>query len=200
MARDGDLAAPRGTLSTRMARRDNLRRGSRRASAPPPPKRRKPQATGWRLWLRRAAVWGGALALVGALVLGISVAVAYRSLPTYSALKSSQVGQTIVVRAADGTEIVTLGPSYGHWIPYSEIPQVMKDAMVSIEDRRFRSHFGVDPLGIARAVYASVRDQEGPRAPSTIRSPSSAGTKSGAAAGRRSSSGRCSPPRRRWSW
>jgi penicillin-binding protein 1A len=146
-----------------------LRRGSRRSSAPPPPrKRRKPEATGWRLWLRRAAVWGGALALMGTLVLGISVAVAYRSLPTYSALKSSQVGQTIVVRAADGTEIVTLGPSYGHWIPYSEIPQVMKDAMVSIEDRRFRSHFGVDPIGIARAVFVAIRDQDRARATSTI--------------------------------
>ncbi|MCA1662457.1 MAG: PBP1A family penicillin-binding protein [Novosphingobium sp.] len=151
-----------------MPRRDNLRRGSRRANAPPPPKRRKPQATGWRLWARRAAVWGGVFALFGALVVGISVAVAYRSLPTYAALKSSQVGQTIVVRAADGTEIVTLGPSYGHWIPYAEIPPVMKDAMVSIEDRRFRSHFGVDPIGIARAIYVSLRDSEGPRATSTI--------------------------------
>ena len=151
-----------------MPRSDNLRRGSRRASAPPPKKRRKPEPTGWRLWLRRALVWGGAFALLGLFVTGISVAMAYRSLPTYSALKRSQVGQTIVVRAADGTEIVTLGPSYGQWIPYSDIPQTMKDAMVSIEDRRFRSHLGIDPIGIARAVFVSVRDQEGARATSTI--------------------------------
>ena len=151
-----------------MPRSDNLRRGSRRASAPPPKKRRKPEPTGWRLWLRRAFVWGGAFALVGLFVTGISVAMAYRSLPTYSALKRSQVGQTIVVRAADGTEIVTLGPSYGQWISYSEIPQTMKDAMVSIEDRRFRLHLGIDPIGIARAVFVSVRDQEGARATSTI--------------------------------
>ena len=151
-----------------MARKDNLRRGSRRAGAPPPKKPGKPQPVGWRLWLRRLAVWGAGFALVGAMILGISVAVAARSLPSYSALKSSQVGQTIVVRAADGTEIVTLGPSYGHWIPYSQIPQPMKDAMVSIEDRRFRSHFGVDPIGLARAVFVAVRDQKGARATSTI--------------------------------
>ena len=143
-----------------------MRRGSRRSAPPPPP--RKPQPVGWRLWLRRTAVWGGGLALVGALFLALAVVFTARSLPSYAALKSSQVGQTIVVRAADGSEIVTLGPSYGHWIPNSQIPQVMKDAMVSIEDRRFRSHLGIDPLGIARAVFVSVRDQEGARATSTI--------------------------------
>ena len=120
------------------------------------------------MWLRRAALWGGALALVGAIFLGVAVAVTARSLPGYASLKSSQVGQTIVVRAADGTEIVTLGPSYGHWIPSSQIPQVMKDAMISIEDRRFRSHFGVDPLGLGRAVFVSLRDTRGARATSTI--------------------------------
>ena len=123
------------------------------------------------MWLRRAALWGGALALVGAIFLGVAVAVTARSLPGYASLKSSQVGQTILVRAADGTEIVTLGPSYGHWIPSSQIPQVMKDAMISIEDRRFRSHFGVDPLGLGRAVFVSLRDTRGARATST--SPSS---------------------------
>ena len=154
-----------------MARNDNLRRGSRRSAAPPSkPPRKTPRAApvGWRLWLRRFVIWGGALALVGAVFLGVAVAVTARSLPGYASLKSSQVGQTIVVRAADGTEIVTLGPSYGHWIPSSQIPQVMKDAMISIEDRRFRSHIGVDPLGLGRAVFVSLRDAKGAKATSTI--------------------------------
>ena len=150
-----------------MARNDNLRRGSRRRSSPPPPPRKAP-LLGWRLWLRRLAIWGGALALLGVLFVGVAVAVTARSLPSYAALKSSQVGQMIVVRAADGTEIVTLGPSYGHWVPNAQIPQVMKDAMISIEDRRFRSHIGVDPLGLGRAVFVSLRDDKGARATSTI--------------------------------
>ncbi len=145
-----------------------MRRGSRRSSAPPPKPPRKPPAQGWRLWLRRAVLWGGALALVGTIFLGVAVAVTARSLPGYAALKSSQVGQMIVVRAADGTEIVTLGPSYGHWVPSAQIPQVMKDAMISIEDRRFRSHIGIDPLGLGRAVFVSLRDARGARATSTI--------------------------------
>jgi len=103
-------------------------------------------------WLRRLLVWGAAVALLGVIVVGVAVAVTARSLPSYQQLKSSQNGQMVVVRARDGSELVSLGPSYGKWLPYSQIPQVMKDAMVSVEDRRFRSHFGLDPIGIVRAL------------------------------------------------
>ena len=65
----------------------------------------------------------------------------------------------IVMRARDGSQLVSIGPSYGKWLPYEQIPRVMRDAMVSVEDRRFRSHIGVDPLGIARAF--SVRFTKG---------------------------------------
>ena len=94
------------------------KRGSRRAAAEaqrrqssrrPSGKRRPERAaerTGWRLWLRRGVIWGGALALLGVLFLGLAVVFASRSLPSYSALKATQPGQTIVVRARDGSEIV----------------------------------------------------------------------------------------------
>ena len=130
--------------------------------------KRKPPRTGWRLWLRRLFVWGGAAALLGVLFLGLAVAFASRSLPSYSALKATQPGQTIVVRARDGSEIVELGPSYGKWLDSSEIPQVMKDAMISVEDRRFFSHPGVDPIGLARAVYVWVTGENRLQATSTI--------------------------------
>jgi penicillin-binding protein 1A len=110
-------------------------------------------------WFRRLAVWGAAFGLLAIVVLAVAVAVTARSLPSYQELRASQVGQMVVVRARDGTELVSLGPSYGKWLPYDEIPQVMKDAMVSVEDRRFRSHFGIDPIGILRAVR--VRTTEG---------------------------------------
>ena len=135
---------------------------SRGGRTPPPP------ATGWRRWLRRLFVWGAAFALLGVMILGISVFVAARSLPDYAALKTSQVGQMIVVRARDGTELVSLGPSYGRWMPYSRIPQVMKSAMVSVEDRRFRSHIGVDPLGIARSIWVRIESGSFKQGGSTI--------------------------------
>lgn len=81
------------------------------------------------------------------------VAVAYSDLPEYDALKSSPNGQMIRVHALDGSTIISMGPSYGEWIKYDDIPPVMIDAMVSIEDKRFRSHIGVDPIGIARSFF-----------------------------------------------
>src|SRR5688572_32615929 len=148
-----------------------LRRGARTAnrgrSEPPrkPPSRPVPR---WRIWLKRLFMWGGALAALLLLALGTSVYFAARNMPGYTTLMNSQVGQTIVVRARDGSEIVALGPSYGQWLYSDEIPQVMKDAMVAVEDRRYYSHIGVDPLGLVRAVYVAFRDGTQVRATSTI--------------------------------
>ena len=145
------------------------KRGSRRGSSASstksePAKQRGPVAK----WMRRILIWGGALALLGALFLGLAVAFAARSLPSYHQLQATQNAQTIVVRARDGTEIVSLGPSYGKWLDSHEIPQVMKDAMVAVEDRRYYSHFGVDALGLARAVYTAVTGDKRVSATSTI--------------------------------
>ncbi len=116
---------------------------------------RKPQK-GWFAKLFRVGLFVG---LLGIMALVAAVSVAYSTLPGYEELKQSPNGQMIRVRAADGTVIVSLGPSFGTWLPYNQIPAIMSNAMVSVEDRRFRSHFGVDPIGIARSV--AVRVQRG---------------------------------------
>ena len=96
--------------------------------------------------------------LVALIALAVAVAVAMNSLPTYSDLiRRNDLGQMIRVRAADGSVLVSMGPSFGKWLPYDRIPQVMKAAMIDVEDRRFRSHIGVDPIGIARAVKVRVQ-------------------------------------------
>lgn len=109
--------------------------------------------------MRGAVIWGVALAVLATIFLATAVYMTARELPGYTQLKSSQVGQTIVVRARDGTEIVSLGPSYGRWLPYENIPQEMKDAIVSVEDRRFRRHIGIDPIGVVRSLM--VRAESG---------------------------------------
>ena len=138
--------------------------------APPPRSSRpdKPEPSRLRRFMRRLFVWGIAFALLGAMALGVAVALTARSLPSFSELKGSQVGQTIVVRARDGSELVALGPSYGRWLSSGEIPQVMRTAMVSVEDRRYYSHFGIDPLGLARAGFVSLSSGKSVRATSTI--------------------------------
>lgn len=126
------------------------------------------QKSRFRRFIGRLFVWGAAAALLGVMAVGIAVAVAMQSLPTYSEMKSSQAGQMIVVRARDGAELVSLGPSYGKWMAYEDIPQVMKDAMVSVEDRRYRSHIGVDPIGVARSLMVRVESGHWRQGGSTI--------------------------------
>jgi penicillin-binding protein 1A len=152
------MADKRGARSRQ--RRENERR--RREE----PARRN--ASGWRLWLRRLIVWGVSLGLVGVFALACAVFFAARSMPSYTALMGRQNGQTIVVRARDGSEIVELGPNYGEWLGWNQIPQSMKDAMVAVEDRRFYSHIGVDPIGLARAVFVWATGNHRLGATSTI--------------------------------
>ena len=96
-------------------------------------------------------------ALLGLLALIVAVAVATAYLPSYSDLtRRSDLGQMIRVRAANGAVLVSLGPSFGQWLPYDQIPAEMRAAMISVEDKRFRGHLGVDPIGIARSVKVRI--------------------------------------------
>ena len=106
-----------------------------------------------RLILRVVLIGGGAA--LAALVIAVLVTMA--SLPAFSSMMQKPNGQTVRVHAADGTVLVTLGPSYGDWLPYDRIPQVMRDSIVAVEDRRFYSHPGVDPIGVARMLYVAKR-------------------------------------------
>ncbi len=108
-------------------------------------------------------------ALLGVLGLIVAVAVAAAYLPSYSDLtKRSDLGQTIRVRAANGTVLLSLGPSFGRWLPYEQIPAEMRAALISTEDRRFRSHIGVDPIGIGRAIASAAVKNHRVSATSTI--------------------------------
>jgi penicillin-binding protein 1A len=108
-------------------------------------------------------------ALLGILALVVAVAVATAYLPSYSDLtKRSDLGQMIRVRAANGAVLVSLGPSFGKWLPYDQIPPEMRAAIISTEDRRFRSHIGVDPIGIARSLAVRVQSGHWRQGGSTI--------------------------------
>ncbi|WP_420142535.1 transglycosylase domain-containing protein [Sphingomonas sp.] len=93
----------------------------------------------------------GFLALLALLVVAVMATMA--SLPSFSELMQKPNGQTVRVHAADGTLLVSLGPSYGEWIPHDRIPAAMREAIVAVEDRRFYGHLGVDPIGVARSAY-----------------------------------------------
>src|SRR3954466_3283205 len=111
----------------------------------------------------------GYAALLSVLALIVAVAVAVAYLPGYGELtKRNDLGQMIRVRAANGQVLVSLGPSFGKWLPYDQIPPEMRAAMISTEDRRFRSHIGVDPIGIGRALASAFSKGRRVSATSTI--------------------------------
>jgi penicillin-binding protein 1A len=121
-----------------------------------------------RRWIVLAFKIGFGLAIVGLVVVGIFVAIARKQIDSFENLKSSPNGQMVRVRAADGTVIQSLGPSFGRWITVSELPKEMKDAMVAVEDRRFYYHPGVDPIGITRSFYVRATRGKWAQGGSTI--------------------------------
>lgn len=114
----------------------------------------------------KIGIYAGVVALVA---LVVAVGIAMSSLPSYQELvRRDDLGQMIRVRAADGSVIVSLGPSFGEWLGHDEIPDVMKDAMLAVEDRRYHMHPGVDPIGLARAVKVRVERGHWAQGGSTI--------------------------------
>ena len=108
-------------------------------------------------------------AILGLLALVVAVAVATAYLPSYGQLtKRSDLGQMVRVRAANGQVLLSLGPSFGRWLPYDQIPPEMRAAIISTEDRRFRSHIGVDPIGIARSIEVRLASGHWRQGGSTI--------------------------------
>ena len=113
----------------------------------------------FKIWFWRLFKAGLVVGLLATIALVVAVYTVRSSLPGFEDLKSSPNGQMIRVLDVSGKELFSMGPSYGEWLEYDEIPQVMKDAMIAVEDRRYDSHFGVDPIGLARVF--KVRLEEG---------------------------------------
>ncbi len=63
---------------------------------------------------------------------------------------------SITLTAADGTPIARRGAIIGAPVDAATLPAHVREAFVAIEDRRFYSHWGIDPRGIARAAWANV--------------------------------------------
>jgi penicillin-binding protein 1A len=63
---------------------------------------------------------------------------------------------SITLLAADGTPIARRGAIIGAPVDAATLPAHVRNAFVAIEDRRFYSHWGIDPRGIARAAWANL--------------------------------------------
>lgn len=77
-----------------------------------------------------------------------------------SNLRPTQGRQEVYLARLEPVEIAQINPETGEDrlpIAYEEVPQALLDAVVAVEDQRFYSHFGVDPIGILRAAWANIQ-------------------------------------------
>ncbi|WP_173518320.1 PBP1A family penicillin-binding protein [Ensifer sesbaniae] len=102
----------------------------------------------------RSSRWKVAMgvALLACLLLPGSVLVwALKDVP-WSEIRDGNLKPIVVLETADGGPLVRQGPYQGPYAQYGEFPPQLIDAVLSIEDRRFMDHFGIDLRGIGRAL------------------------------------------------
>lgn len=114
----------------------------------------------WLQWLLRLTGWAFGLAIAGALavamVIAVALAMAYPNLPDISDLADYRPKLPMRVYSAEGALLGEFGEERRNLTPIGEIPKVMKDAVLAIEDTRFFQHGGVDYKGVLRAGLANL--------------------------------------------
>ena len=120
-------------------------------SATPAP---SPRPTGLRRHWKPALLALSASMVAGALLLGGTALWLMPQLPPLDRVTDYQPRQPLAVVTSDGVEIAQFGAERRQFVPIAEIPKLMRDALLSVEDTRFYEHHGIDPKGLARAVVA----------------------------------------------
>jgi len=131
-----------------------------------PPRERKPRASRGGSKRRsksrgtfrigRLFYWGVVLGLWAAIaVVGVIIYVGAH-LPPIQSLEIPKRPPTIQIVGLDGTVLASRGEMAGTNVALKDLPPYLPKAFIAIEDRRFYSHYGVDPIGIARAAVTNV--------------------------------------------
>jgi len=130
---------------------------------PTPSEKKTPQAapSGAAMhWAWKALLWAVGLAFAGlaagVCLLAIALAVAFPNLPDISDLSDYRPKLPLRVFSAEGDMLGEFGEERRHLTPISEIPKIMSNAVLAIEDARFYQHGGVDYIGVIRAGLANV--------------------------------------------
>lgn len=110
-----------------------------------------------------------AVAVVGGVAFGGWVASVVEETPDIRSLRPKPAGAVSTVYAADGTRLGFITADILRTpIPGNRIPQVMKEATVAIEDRRFYRHRGVDYVGVVRAALTNLAEDRTAQGGSTL--------------------------------
>ncbi len=104
----------------------------------------------------RLFYWGAVLGLWAAIaVVGVVVWVGAH-LPAIQSLEIPKRPPTIQITGYDGSVLASRGEMPGANVALKDLPPYLPKAFIAIEDRRFYSHYGVDPVGIARAAVTNI--------------------------------------------
>ncbi|MFM7532577.1 MAG: penicillin-binding protein 1A [Rubrivivax sp.] len=126
----------------------------------PPPEAAAPAPR--RSWLARGLLGLAGIVIGGGLsalmLVALALALAYPNLPEVGSLTDYRPKLPLRVLAADGQLLGEFGEERRSYVPIGEIPQVMKQAVLAIEDANFYRHGGVDFKGVARAALAQFSE------------------------------------------
>jgi penicillin-binding protein 1A len=101
--------------------------------------------------------WAVTLSVWAVVVLAGLTAYVWFSLDTKSLFRIPEREPGMIVLAANGDVIAERGAFFGDEVRLDELPVYLPQAVIAIEDRRFHNHFGIDPVGLARAMMANYR-------------------------------------------
>jgi len=147
------------------ARRSTMARGPSsggggKASAAPRKKTRTPKTRFGFTWmgLVKKTIYYGLVLGVWAAIAGLGVVAYYAyDLPDPNKGFAETRRPMVIVQAADGSEISRAGDLYGQAVRLSDLPSALPAAILATEDRRFYEHFGVDLIGLARAMVVNIQ-------------------------------------------
>jgi penicillin-binding protein 1A len=107
-------------------------------------------------WATRKLVRVAMLAILVVGVGGVGVFGYFLSkLPPLDELEVPSRPATVRILAENGTLITTRGEKNGEALTLDEMPAYLPQAVIAIEDRRFYWHYGIDPIGLMRALYVN---------------------------------------------
>lgn len=106
---------------------------------------------------KRIAYWAAVLSVWGLILVGIGTVYIAWDLPDVDEAIAATRKPTIRVVTRDGIELARRGDRYGAPVRLEEMPPQLPQAIIATEDRRFYDHWGVDPIGIARAMWVNLK-------------------------------------------
>lgn len=104
----------------------------------------------------RLVRWAVLTTLWGALAVGGLLAWLAWDLPHPATALEATRRPGVTLLDTQGGVLARSGDLYGETVRVRDLPEHVADAVIAIEDRRFRRHFGVDPIGLARAAFVNV--------------------------------------------